>query len=132
MAQREGTEGHGEGVGRSEMGRDRGHRRHRACPAKSHSNPNSLVQIRPWSDKAMLPRGWGRELSCIDTGGKATRHPDFSYALVDRWECFLRAAIVGGHLPTWRPRPGAPPVSFWLKTWIWQGHHLGSRMARVE
>ena len=25
-----------------------------------------------------------------------------------------------------------PPVSFWLKTWIWQGHHLGSRMARVE
>ena len=27
---------------------------------------------------------------------------------------------------------GAPPVSFWLKTWIWQGHHLGSGMARVE
>ena len=23
-------------------------------------------------------------------------------------------------------------VSFWLKTWIWQGHHLGSRMAKVE
>ena len=36
---------------------------------------------------------------------------------------------LGGHLPTWRPRPGAPPVSFWLKTWIWQGHHLGSKMA---
>ena len=36
---------------------------------------------------------------------------------------------LGGHLPTWRPRPGAPPVSFWLKTWIWQGHDLGSRMA---
>ena len=29
------------------------------------------------------------------------------------------------------PRPGAPPVSLWLKTWIWQGHHLGCRMARV-
>jgi hypothetical protein len=28
--------------------------------------------------------------------------------------------------PTWRPRPDAPPVTFWLKTWIWQGHHLGS------
>ena len=22
--------------------------------------------------------------------------------------------------------------SLWLKTWIWQGHHLGNRMARVE
>ena len=33
---------------------------------------------------------------------------------------------------TWRPCPGAPPLSFWLKTWIWQGHHLGFRMARVE
>ena len=40
-------------------------------------------------------------------------------------------AVLGGHLPTWRPRPGAPPVIFWLKTWIWQGHHLGSRMARL-
>ena len=38
-------------------------------------------------------------------------------------------ANLGGHLPTWRPRPGAPPVSFWLKTWIRQGHHLGSKMA---
>ena len=35
----------------------------------------------------------------------------------------------GGHLPTWRHRPGPPPVSFWLKTWIWQRHHLGSKMA---
>ena len=43
-----------------------------------------------------------------------------------------KCAILGGHLPTWRPRPGAPLVSFWLKTWIWQGHHLGSTMARVE
>ena len=41
-------------------------------------------------------------------------------------------ADLGGHLPTWRPRPGAPPVNFGLKTWIWQGHHLGSRLARVE
>ena len=39
---------------------------------------------------------------------------------------------LGGHLQTWRPRPGPPPVSFWLKTWICQGHHLGSRMAKVE
>ena len=30
------------------------------------------------------------------------------------------------------PRPGAPPVRFWLKTWIWPGHHLGFRMARIE
>ena len=43
-----------------------------------------------------------------------------------------KCAFLGGHLPTWRPRPGGPPVSFWLKTWIWQGHHLDSRMARVE
>ena len=42
------------------------------------------------------------------------------------------AQILGGLLPTWRPRPGPPPVSFWLKTWIWQGHHLGSGMAKVE
>ena len=41
-------------------------------------------------------------------------------------------ADLGGHLPTWRHRPGPPPVGFWLKTWIWQGHHLGSRMAKVE
>ena len=40
--------------------------------------------------------------------------------------------VLGGHLPSWRPRPGAPPVSFWLKTWIWQGHHLGNDLARVE
>ena len=38
-------------------------------------------------------------------------------------------ADLGGHLPTWRHRPGPPLVSFWLKTWIWQGHHLGSKMA---
>ena len=43
-----------------------------------------------------------------------------------------KCAFLGGHLPTWRPRPGAPPVRFWLKTWIWQGHHLGSRNARVQ
>ena len=48
--------------------------------------------------------------------------------------CFLaqNCADLGGHLPTWRPRPGPPPVSFWLKTWIWQGHHLGCRMAKIE
>ena len=38
-------------------------------------------------------------------------------------------ADLGGHLPTWRHRPGPPLVSFWLKTWIWQGQHLGSKMA---
>ena len=43
-----------------------------------------------------------------------------------------KCAVLESHLPTWRPRPGAPPVSFWLKTWIWRAHHLGSRMARVE
>ena len=40
-------------------------------------------------------------------------------------------ADLGGHLPTWRPRPGPPLVSFQLKTWIWQGHHLGFKMVRV-
>ena len=45
--------------------------------------------------------------------------------------CFLaqNRANLGGHLPTWHPRPGPPPVSSWLKTWIWQGHHLDSKMA---
>ena len=43
-----------------------------------------------------------------------------------------KCAVLEGHLPTWRPRPGAPLVIFWLKTWIWQGHHLGYEMARVE
>ena len=42
-----------------------------------------------------------------------------------------KCAGLGGDLPTWRPRPRAPPVSSWLKTWIWQGHHLGNRMARL-
>ena len=53
--------------------------------------------------------------------------------LGEKW-LFLaqNCADLGGNLQTWRPRPVAPPVSFWLKTWIWQGHHLGSRMARVE
>ena len=48
--------------------------------------------------------------------------------------CFwgIKCTALHGHLPTWRPRPGAPPVSFGLKTWIWQGHHVGSTMARVE
>ena len=27
---------------------------------------------------------------------------------------------------------GRHRLSFWLKTWIRQGHHLGSRMAREE
>ena len=34
--------------------------------------------------------------------------------------------------PFWAVPRTPPPVSFWLKTWIWQGHHLGSRMAKVE
>ena len=41
----------------------------------------------------------------------------------------LNCADLGGHLPTWRPRPRPPPVSFWLKAWIWQGHHLGCKVA---
>ena len=53
--------------------------------------------------------------------------------LGEKW-LFLaqNCADSGGHLLTWRHRPGPPPVSFWLKTWICQGHHLGSRMAKVE
>ena len=43
-----------------------------------------------------------------------------------------KCAVLGGRVPTWRPRSGVPPVIFWLKTWIGQGHHLGSGMARVE
>ena len=54
--------------------------------------------------------------------------------------CFGRKKAALGHKmrsfgrapPDLAPPTGAPPVSFWLKTWIWQGHHLGSRMARVE
>ena len=42
------------------------------------------------------------------------------------------SSFLEGHLPTWRAGPGAPPLTFWLNTWIWQGHHLGSRMARVK
>ena len=42
------------------------------------------------------------------------------------------AAPHGGHLLTWHLHSGAPSVSFWLKTWIWQGHCVGSGMARVE
>ena len=38
------------------------------------------------------------------------------------------AQIWEGTSQLWH-RPGPPPVSFWLKTWIWQGHHLGSKMA---
>ena len=43
-----------------------------------------------------------------------------------------KCVVLGGHLPTWRPCPGAAAVSFWLKTWIWQGHHLGYEIATVE
>ena len=45
--------------------------------------------------------------------------------------CFLaqNCADLGGHLPTWRHRPGPPPGSLWLKNWIRQGHDLGSGMA---
>ena len=41
-------------------------------------------------------------------------------------------ADLGGHLPTWRHRPGPPPLIFLLKTCIWQGNHIGTRMAKVE
>ena len=53
--------------------------------------------------------------------------------LGEKW-LFLaqKCADLGGHLPTWRHRPGSPMVSFWLKTWIRQGHHLGCRMAKIE
>ena len=46
----------------------------------------------------------------------------------------LHNLTLSSGLKRWGPpiRYGAPPVSFGLKTWIWQGHHLGSRMARVE
>ena len=56
--------------------------------------------------------------------------PGLGAILGEKW-LFLaqNSADLGGHLPTWRHRPGPPPVSFWLKTWIWQGHHLGSKMA---
>ena len=44
-----------------------------------------------------------------------------------------KCVVLGGHLPTPPPPPpGRHPPSFCLKTWIWQGHRLGSRMARVE
>ena len=43
-----------------------------------------------------------------------------------------KCAVWAGYLPTWCHLPRAPSVSVWLKTWIWQGHHLGSTMARVK
>ena len=43
-----------------------------------------------------------------------------------------KCAVVGEHLPTCRPHHVTPPPSFWLKNWIWQGHHLGNRMATAE
>ena len=59
--------------------------------------------------------------------------PGFGCYFGEKW-LFLaqNCAELGGHLLTWRPRPGPPSVSFWLKTWIWQGNNLGSRMAKVE
>ena len=59
--------------------------------------------------------------------------PGFGAILGEKW-LFLaqNGADLGGHPPTWRTRPGPPPVSLWLKTWIRQGHQLGSRMAKVE
>ena len=39
--------------------------------------------------------------------------------------------VLGGHRPTWRHCPRVPLVSFWLKIWILQGHHLGSRLATL-
>ena len=56
--------------------------------------------------------------------------PGLGAILGEKW-LFLaqNCADLGGHLPTWRHRPGPPLVSFQLKTWIWQGHHLGSKMA---
>ena len=67
----------------------------------------------------------------------SSRLPSFGYFepllglfWAEKW-LFLaqNCADVGGHLPTWRHRPGPQSVSIWLKTWIWQGHHLGSKMA---
>ena len=59
--------------------------------------------------------------------------PGLGAILGEKWLLLAQnCADLGGHLLTWRPRPGPPPVTFWLKTWIWQGHNLGSRMAKVE
>ena len=59
--------------------------------------------------------------------------PGLGAFLGEKWLFLAKnCAVLGGHLPTWRHRPGPPPVNFWLNTWIWQGHHLGSRMAKVE
>ena len=56
------------------------------------------------------------------------------------WDFFEPKKAVSGHKmrifgrapPDLAAPPGAPTLSFWLKTWIWQDHHLGFRMARVE
>ena len=37
-----------------------------------------------------------------------------------------------GHLPTWRHRPGPPPVNFTLKPRIEPENHAGSGMAISE
>ena len=70
---------------------------------------------------------------CSTVSLRPTFSPDFGAALGEKWLLLAEnCAVLGGHLPTWCHCPGPPPVSFWLKTWIWQGHHLGSRMAKVE
>ena len=54
--------------------------------------------------------------------------PSLGLFLGEKW-LFLtqNCADLGGHPPSWRHRPWPPPV-----TWIWQGHYLSFRMARVR
>ena len=77
-------------------------------------------------DTVKSSRTWSVAAVCLRLGVS----PGFGGYFGRKW-LFLaqNSADLGGHLPTWRHRPGPPPVSFWLKTWIWQGHHLGSKMA---
>ena len=77
-------------------------------------------------DTVKSSRTWSVAAVCLRLGVS----PGFGGYFGQKW-LFLaqNSADLGGHLPTWRHRPGPPPVSFWLKTWIWQGHHLGSKMA---
>ena len=39
-----------------------------------------------------------------------------------------KCAALERHLQAVRTCPGAPPVSFGLKSWIWRGHHRGNTM----
>ena len=85
-----------------------------------------LKGTRGLCDTVKSSRTWSVAAVCLRLGVS----PGFGGYFGRKW-LFLaqNSADLGEHRPTWSHRPGPPLVSFWLKTRIWQGHHLGSKMA---